>query len=363
MTSKPFLAQSLRESLEFFRRATFALVAALFLSSGCGKPTQINPSGPSAARAKDAPEVSRTNRAPADAERVPGNVIAARPIAENPKTLSEPSKPALVAAKVPPPAQEIYEQALACMRTNATAAAAEEAVILFRSAAEKGNPAAEHALGVALLSGLGITKNVEDGLKWLEKSADQKNPDALFKLASLHIQGVDLPRDEVKAAALAREAAELGQTEAQYNVASLYATGHGVQKDLKEAARWYEKAAEAGHATAQSNLGVLYATGEGVEKNPATALKWWQKAAEQGQPSAQFNLAHALKEGKIVAQDRVEAYKWYNLAAEQGDADAETARDALAVDISPEDLAAALRRAREFKTQLYAKVQEQHPLE
>jgi TPR repeat protein len=263
--------------------------------------------------------------------------------------------------KPPAPAQDIYDQGVAVLRTNLTSAATEEALILFRSAAEKGNPSAQHALGAAYLGGLGVKKDVALGLAWLEKSAAQKNPEALFKLASLRARGIELPRDDAKAAELARAAAEQGHVEAEYNLASLYATGQGVPKDMKEAARWYQKAAEAGHPTAESNLGVLYATGDGVEKSQTEALKWWQKAAGQGQPSAQFNLAHALREGKIIPQDLIEAYKWYNLAAEQGDQDAAIARDAMAVDLAPAEIATALRRAREFKTNLYAKAQEQRP--
>jgi TPR repeat protein len=264
--------------------------------------------------------------------------------------------------KPPAPAQDIYDHGVAVLRTNLTAAATEEALILFRAAAEKGNPSAQHALGVAYLGGLGVKKDVEQGLAWLEKSAAQKNPEALFKLASLRARGIELPRDDAKAAELARAAAEQGHVEAEYNLATLYATGRGVPKDIKEAAKWYQKAAEAGHPIAQSNLGVLYATGDGVEKSQSEALKWWQKAAEQGQRSAQFNLAHALREGKIIPQDLVEAYKWYNLAAEQGDEDAAIARDAMAVDLTPADMATALRRAREFKTSLYAKAQERRPV-
>jgi TPR repeat protein len=95
------------------------------------------------------------------------------------------------------------------------------------------------------------------------------------------------------------------------------------------------------------------------EKNPSEALKWWRKAAEQGQPSAQFNLGQTLLEGKSVTKDLVEAYKWFSLAAEQGDRDARRTRDALAVELEPADVAEGLRRAREFKTGLRAKLREE----
>jgi TPR repeat protein len=134
--------------------------------------------------------------------------------------------------------------------------------------------------------------------------------------------------------------------------------GKGVPKDVKTAAEWFRKAAEAGHPTAQSNLGVLYASGEVLEKDMALAIQWWRKAAEQGQPSAQFNLAQALVEGKAVPKDLVEAYKWYHLAADRGDRDAARMRNALGVELSPEEVAEALKRAREFKAGLQSALKE-----
>jgi TPR repeat protein len=99
---------------------------------------------------------------------------------------------------------------------------------------------------------------------------------------------------------------------------------------------------------------VLYASGEVFEKNLEEALKWWRKAAEQGQSSAQFNLAQALVEGKAAPKDLVEAYKWFHLAAEQGDRDAGRMRNNLGVELAPADVAEALKRARDFRTELYA---------
>ena len=94
----------------------------------------------------------------------------------------------------------------------------------------------------------------------------------------------------------------------------------------------------------------------------ALAIQWWRKAAEQGQPSAQFNLAQALVEGKAAPKDLVEAYKWYHLAADRGDRDAGRMRNALGVELSPEEVAEALKRAREFKSQLHAEMTEKREL-
>ena len=258
-------------------------------------------------------------------------------------------------AKVEFPGDDIYQKGLSIVRDAQDAEGMNAALKLFREAAELGNPAAQHALGVCSFTGLGVPKDINEAVIWFEKSAAQGYADAEFKIASLYIRGEGVPKDDAKALELLTKAAEKGHPEAQYNLATLFSTGQSVTKNPAEAARWFRKAAEKGHPIAQSNLGVLHASGEVLEKNMDEALQWWRKAAEQGQPSAQFNLAQALLEGKSLPKDLVEAYKWYSLAAEQGDRDARRMRDALAVELAPSEIAEGLKRSREFKVQQHAR--------
>jgi len=315
----------------------FSLCLVIFFAVSCGK-KEI----PERA-ANVSPPVNSTNvqsTSPAPNQFVSNEIPASTVIPEE-------------SSKVP--GQEIYDAAVAVIRRAQNPAAAEEAMKLFREAAELGNPAAQHALGVSYFTGLGAAKSTEEALAWFHKSAAQGYADAEFRIASIYIRGDGVPADEAKALEFLRKAAERGHTEAQYNLATLYSTGQSVPKDAAEAAKWFRKAAEAGHPTAQSNVGVLYASGEVLEKNMEQAVQWWRKAAEQGQPSAQFNLAQSLFEGKSVAKDLVEAYKWYHLAAEQGDRDAARMRNALSVELRPSEIADALKRSREFNSQLHAR--------
>jgi len=54
-------------------------------------------------------------------------------------------------------------------------------------------------------------------------------------------------------------------------------------------------------------------------------------------------------EGKGIAQDYVEAHMWFNLAAAQGREEAWIARDWLGTIMTPDQIAKAQRRAREWK--------------
>ena len=61
-----------------------------------------------------------------------------------------------------------------------------------------------------------------------------------------------------------------------------YDSGRGVPQDYKTALKWYRLAAKQGNATAQGNLGVMYAFGFGVQKDYVYAHMWGNIAATNG---------------------------------------------------------------------------------
>ena len=90
----------------------------------------------------------------------------------------------------------------------------------------------------------------------------------------------------------------------------------------------------------------------------AEAARWYRLAAEQGDAQAQYNLGLAYARGEGVTQNAVDAHMWFNLAAARfpaNDTRNRTAavknRDAVAGEMSSEQLAEAQKRAREWKPQ------------
>ena len=144
-----------------------------------------------------------------------------------------------------------------------------------------------------------------------------------------------------------RKAANQGFAVAQYNLGVRYDDGEGVPKDDAEAVKWYRKAAEQGDAGAQCNLGIMYQFGDGVPKDDVEAVKWYRKAADQGYAQAQYNLGVMYGKGEGVPKDDVEAYVWWNLAGQTLD-DARENRDKIANDMTPEQIAEAQKRSKEF---------------
>ena len=117
------------------------------------------------------------------------------------------------------------------------------------------------------------------------------------------------------------------------------------------------RAAEEGNPEAQFSLGELYEEGQLISEDFAqtveSLLEWYGRAAEQGHVDAQFNLGRMYADGEGVAQDYVLAHMWLNLSTSRtsGDEHKDEAemRDAIAAEMTREQVAEAQRLAREWK--------------
>jgi TPR repeat protein len=181
--------------------------------------------------------------------------------------------------------------------------------------AAKGDARAELVIGLKYLKGDGIAANDAEAARWLER------------------------------------AAQAGDAVAQNHLGALYQAGRGVKADPQQAIHWYQAAAAQGGRHAMSNLAVLYAGGAGGPANFAEATRWFQRSASLGFVDAQFNLAVLYERGDGVPQSLLDAYKWYSIAAVAGDAVAKTRADAIATQVSPEELQAARLAASHFTPQ------------
>jgi TPR repeat protein len=154
--------------------------------------------------------------------------------------------------------------------------------------------------------------------------------------------------------------AEQGDARAQSTLGLLYYRGSkDVPRNEAEAAKWFRLAAQHGDATAQFNLGVMYSEGQGVPQDHAKAVHFYRLAAEQGNPQAEYNLGLSYADGDDGGKrDLVAAHMWFNLAAARFPASdtrgrnlAISSREAVALQMTPSQIAEAQRLAREWKPQ------------
>lgn len=182
----------------------------------------------------------------------------------------------------------------------------------LRLAAANGDPSAEFEVGARLAEGQGTAQNLEQAVRWYQRSAAR------------------------------------GFAQAQYRLATHLERGLGASQDVARARIWYQRAAEKGNVKAMHNLAVLSAGGDQPSADYATAVKWFAAAAERGLADSQYNLAVLHESGLGVPQSRIQAYKWYSLAAKAGDKDATARCDAMKGELSKEDLAAANEMVKSF---------------
>ena len=125
----------------------------------------------------------------------------------------------------------------------------------FRMAADQGDAAVEHNIGLLYENGWGVTQDYAEAMSWYRKAADQ------------------------------------GDAFAQNKVGWFYYNGWSVKQDYREAMRWYRIAADQGDALAQNNIGWMYAKGQGVPRDLREARAWIERAAASGYEDAKRWLA------------------------------------------------------------------------
>ncbi len=156
----------------------------------------------------------------------------------------------------------------------------------LRTAAARGNPAAQVEVASRFAKGAGVAKNLKKAAEWYGRAAAQGFAPAQYRLAALHERGQGVKKDIAVARSWYRRAAELGNIRAMHNLAVLHTRAKPGSPDYIAAKNWFLEAASRGLADSQYNLGVLYESGLGVRKNAAEAYKWFTLAARQGDGEA-----------------------------------------------------------------------------
>ena len=111
----------------------------------------------------------------------------------------------------------------------------EEAKMAFKKA-EDGDVKAQEVLARMLISGRGVKKDEDEGIKWLAKSwsSPPDNPEFQITLGNMYKHDRDFTRNYPKAMKLFQKAAAQGSVEAQYPTGELCERGEGVAKNPAE---------------------------------------------------------------------------------------------------------------------------------
>lgn len=124
-------------------------------------------------------------------------------------------------------------------------------------AAKKGNEAAQLEVGTMYERGLGVEKNMQQAIKWLDKAAAQGSVTAKAELGIIYFLGRGVTPNYGKAYNLLSAAATKRIPNAQYYLGRSYELGKGTQKDLTKALYWYREAANNGYYPARAKVKAL----------------------------------------------------------------------------------------------------------
>lgn len=154
---------------------------------------------------------------------------------------------------------------------------------IYLTLANQNDAKACYNLGLMYHDGDGVTKNLDETVKWYTKSA------------------------------------ELNYKEAQYMLASMVFQRQIQSISYPQAVTYYEQAAKQGHVKSQLNLGMLYFRGDVIAQDMPAAVQWLNLAASNNNSEAQGYMAHLYQQGAGVAQDTVKAAMWLMLATQNED--------------------------------------------
>lgn len=194
-----------------------------------------------------------------------------------------------------------------------------EAARWYALAAAQGHPGAQNQLAQYRYEGFGGPQDIAEALRLFEAAASSGEAQYLLDLGTVLEQNPDTIQ---RAASLYQQAAEAGSLDAAVNLGVLYQEGRGVAQDYARARALYEGPAAQGNARALNNLGLFYVRGTGVPQDYARAAEYFSAAVELGLPTAMTNLGVLYENGYGVPLDEARAKELYRAGGRQEPADA-----------------------------------------
>ncbi len=185
-------------------------------------------------------------------------------------------------------------------------------------------------IGMAVLASIELERgNVDRGQFLYDEAylhsnlrdlAKSKDAIALFCIGLMEIDNP--PRNVEKGMRNVERAAEMGLATAQATLGMIYFTGIGSPRDPGEAIKWCSLAARQKLPLGMFYLGMAYSAGEGIARNNDFANRWIRAAADKGLGMAQLTLGMKLALGDGIERNLDHGVQWLRQAANGGSAEA-----------------------------------------
>jgi len=133
-------------------------------------------------------------------------------------------------------------------------------------------------------------RNIEKGIRSLERSADQGFATAQATLGMIYFTGIGVPRDPKEAVKWCSQASRQKLPLGMFYLGMAYSAGDGVKRNNDFSNRWIGSAAERGLLMAQLTIGMKLSLGDGIDRDLDLGVQWLRQAANRGSAEAQLQL-------------------------------------------------------------------------
>jgi TPR repeat protein len=210
--------------------------------------------------------------------------------------------------------------------------------------AQSGSPDALYDRALDAITGVGPSRNDQQGLDYFRRSAELGYGPAQVAMGYYFENGLAGAPNQAQAITFYRKAAQTGDPLGAWLAGRLYFLGTGVPRDLDAAQKLFKLAASQNSAYGSYYLGRLMA-----DRDATKAPALYKVAADQGLPQAQYFYGKALKEGKGITQDPFNAYIWLVVAADAGYSAAGSEAGGLESVLTPDQVEQAKAKARNLE--------------
>ena len=167
-----------------------------------------------------------------------------------------------------------------------------------------GHAEAESNLGMIFMEGLGVSRDTEAALAWLNQAIDLGNGDAMW-LRKVLCTGMEMGSRQIHTLSVRviQEVSEIEKSKGLYHLGVNFEYGLGTEQNFTLAFRSPIKRRLLKRPRSSVFLGLMVAYGRGVNQNFLKALEMFTKAAEVEHVPSQIQTVKMHANGQGVTQE------------------------------------------------------------
>ena len=187
----------------------------------------------------------------------------------------------------------------------------------YKRAADLGDINSQYIIGMYLLHGKWMKKDLESGIQYLQNASDREHPAAYYDLGLCYELGNGVKQCIAKAVNLYLSSMKHNYTPAIVKLCRLYHVGKGVELNLEKSFHLAQTAAELGDIDGKAFLGKIYEKGSNGSSlvDEKKALELYTESAAANSRYGLVFLGDCYAFGRIVKKDELKAREFYERAS------------------------------------------------